>query len=219
MSKRDDAKAKLTKAKLDLLDLACENPLVSDAEFRHQFVLLSKFWSSDSGQCNPSDAKLGEAAGGKCERTAWEATNGLQEKGYLAKIRTRGASMYVFPGLPLPQKLAGDDRVTSATSCENFRKIVSELPQPACGTEPLPEPCPEPIGADAPSSGQSRGEKGNGAEPPVSYRKGRWYIRQGCAEFHAWRVHAEKIADWDLYWRFPDKAGHVAEAPSRWPKK
>ena len=123
MSKRDDDKAKLTKAKFDLLDLACADANVTDSDFRLQYTLLSKFWSSDSGQCNPSDATLGEAAGGKCERTAWAGTNNLKAQGYLAKIRTRGASAYIFPGLPLPQKLAGDDR-----------NILRELPQDRVGT-------------------------------------------------------------------------------------
>ena len=57
---------KTIKVKLETLDRACRDGSVTDTEFRHLYALLEKFHSTDFGQCHPSDAKLGKAAGGKC---------------------------------------------------------------------------------------------------------------------------------------------------------
>ena len=82
---RDGIRKETIKAKLETLNRACLDGSVTDTEFRHLYALLEIFHSTDSGQCHPSDAKLGEAAGGKCARTAGTQTRSLQEKGYLTK--------------------------------------------------------------------------------------------------------------------------------------
>ena len=170
MSKRVTLK-EVIKTKLDLVEIARADSTVTDSDYRLYSTLLLQFHCNELGICNPSDGTLGRAAGGKCERTAWAGTNDLQAKGCLAKIRTRGASLYIFPGLPLPQKLAGDGRVTSATSCENFRKIVSELPHTACGTEPFIEPrreaSPAPLKRVEASRKKANGQHRNGEEKTV----------------------------------------------------
>ena len=66
---RAEIRKKTSKAKLETLDRACLDGSVTDTEFRHLYALLEIFHSTDSGQCHPSDAKLGKAAGGKRART------------------------------------------------------------------------------------------------------------------------------------------------------
>ena len=133
---KDEIKVAI-KTRFDLLERARADVATTDSDYRLYSTLLLQFYSMDTGQCNPSDAALGKAAGGKCVRTAWEGTNRLGEQGYLFKRRTRGTSYYIFPGLPLPQHLAEDKAVTSAISRENFRKIALELPHTARRTEPV----------------------------------------------------------------------------------
>ena len=90
-----DEKAAIT-IRFDLLERARATPH-DDSDYRLYSTLLLQFHSMDTGQCNPSDAALGKATGGKCVRTAWEGTNRLGEQGYLFKRRTRGTSYYIFP--------------------------------------------------------------------------------------------------------------------------
>ena len=137
------------KAKFDLLARACADGLVTDVEFRCLYALLLQFHSTDSGQCHPTDAKLGRAAGGKCGRTAGTHTRSLQTKGYLTKTPTRGASDYKFPGITSPmegrQHLSDLKTGRSATSRNKVGKVRSEGRQPVCRAEPFPEPFPEPL--------------------------------------------------------------------------
>jgi hypothetical protein len=143
---RSEATARLA-AKLALLTRACGDGLVTDAEFRHLYALIEMFHSTDSGHCNPSDAKLGAAVGGRSERTVGTRTRSLQARGYLTKTPTRGASNYTFPGIKAPegrQHLSDLKEGRSATSCNKVGNIVSEGRQQVCRAEPLLEPLLEP---------------------------------------------------------------------------
>ena len=103
MTTSDEIRKETIKAKLETLNRLCGDAAVTDAEFRHLYALLEIFHSVDSGQCNPSDATLGKAAGGKCGRTAGTQTRSLAEKGHLTKTPSRGASNYTFPGIREPE--------------------------------------------------------------------------------------------------------------------
>ena len=149
----DGIRKKTSQAKLETLDRACLDRSVTDTQFRHLYALLEKFHSTDSGQCHPSDAKLGKAAGGKCARTAGTQTRSLQENGYLTKTPSRGASNYTFPGVRAPvaksaegrQHLSDLNSGRSVTSRHKVGKVTTEGRQQGCRAEPLPQPLPEPL--------------------------------------------------------------------------
>lgn len=149
MSERQRSQATATlSAKLALLTRACNDALVTDAEFRHLYALIEIFHSTDSGHCNPSDAKLGAAVGGRSERTVETRTRSLQARGYLTKTPTREASNYTFPGIKAPegrQHLSDLNSGRSATSRNKVGNIVSEGRQQDCRAEPLLEPLLEPL--------------------------------------------------------------------------
>ena len=192
---------------------------------RHLYALLEIFHSVDSGECNPSDAKLGKAAGGKCGRTAGTQTRSLAEKGHLTKTPSRGASNYTFPGIREPegrQHRSDLNGGRSATSRNKVGKVTSEGRQQGCRAEPILEPILEPTcGAEAPRDDVKTHlgkKKGTSNRDFVRVADG-WLIRHGCDQYKAWRQHASQISDGNLYYRFKDEPGHVALAPSLWPSK
>ena len=183
----DEIRKETIKAKLETLNRACLDGSVTDTEFRHLYALLEMFHSTDSGQCHPSDAKLGKAAGGKCARTAGTQTRSLQEKGYLTKTPSRGASNYTFPGIRAPVEKSAEGRQhlsdlnsgRSATSRHKVGKVTTEGRQQGCRAEPLPQPLPEPLpkseaspspreGAASASLKKENGQQGNRQDREIS---------------------------------------------------
>ena len=131
-----------TKVKLKYLLDACNDPTVTDCEFRHLFALLIQFHNGETLKCFPTDEALGRAAGGKCARTAGAQSRRLQEKGFLTKTQSgRGAADYVILARQNVAEREDNDRQDfadrarqdaavrgqsrSATSCRAVGNIVS----------------------------------------------------------------------------------------------
>jgi hypothetical protein len=206
--------------KIALIAEICGDKRMSFAKRVGAITLLARFHNTTNGDCFPSLDQWGKAFGAG-KSTAVRTAQIMEQLGYMTADHSDGGRNKRTT-YSIKKTVSPADRLERETVSPADPGCVTSGPARVSPADPQVSSELYPIGgANAPGAGKDTIGKKQRANESLYWRDkdGLWRIRYEAKQYGAWRKHAERVHDWNLYYRFPNNPGHVAVAASLWPPR